>query len=182
MNPSTVSAPLPIHAPEVTSAASLTEDHAEPQSLPSTTLHAAPNTTPEGLEGDNACPMAVKLLRELQAGVERIPADKPKAILSHRLSAFGVDPSSCIGQGDDDWEDILNPMMKGAFGWGEDAMCKAVKEMLQRGQWGLDGFIRFLRFFVMTRGLKGAMFESKIKALLEELEIQYVRTIQSDDF
>lgn len=173
MNPSTVSAPLRIHAPEVPSAASLTEDHAEPQSLPSTTLHAAPDTTPEGLEGDNACPMAVKLLCELQAGVERIPADKPKAIPSHRLSAFSVDPSSCIGQGDDDWEDILNPMMKGAFGWGEDAMCKAVKEMLQRGQWGLDGFIRFLRFFVMTRGLKGAMFESKIKALLEELEIRY---------
>ena len=83
--------------------------------------------------------MAVKLLRELQAGVERIPEDKPKAILSHRLSVFGVHPSSCIGQGDDDWENILNPMMKGAFGWGEDAMCKAVKEMLQRGQWGLDG-------------------------------------------
>jgi hypothetical protein len=66
-------------------------------------------------------------------------------------------------------------MMKGAFGWGEDAMGKAVKEMLQHGQCGLDGFIRFLRFFVMTCGLKGAMFESKIKAVLEELEIQYVR-------
>ncbi|KAF8240310.1 hypothetical protein L208DRAFT_1022027, partial [Tricholoma matsutake] len=118
VNPSTVSAPLRIHAPEVPSAASLTEDHAEPQSLPSTTLHAAPDTPPEGLEGDNVCPMAVKLLCELQAGVERIPADKPKAIPSHRLSAFSVDPSSCIGQGDDDWEDILNPMMKGAFGWG----------------------------------------------------------------
>jgi hypothetical protein len=182
MNPTTVSAPLPIHAPEVPSVASLTEDHAEPQSLPSTTLHAAPNMTPEGLEGDNVCPMAVKLLCELQAGVERISADKPKAIPSHRLSAFSVDLSSCIGQGDDNWEDILNPMIKGAFGWGEDAMCKVVKEMLQHGQWGLDGFIRFLQFFVMTCGLKGAMFESKIKALLEELEVQYIRTIQSDDF
>jgi len=70
MNPSMVSAPLPIHAPKVPSAASLTEDHAEPQSLPSMTLHAAPDTTPKGLEGDNACLMAVKLLCELQAGVE----------------------------------------------------------------------------------------------------------------
>jgi hypothetical protein len=170
-NPSTVSAPLPIHAPEVPSAASLTEGNAEPQSLPSTIFDVALDT----IEGENACPMAVKLLRELQAGVERIPADKPEAPPSHRLSAFSVDPSGCIGQGNDDWEDTLNPMMKGAFGWGEDAMGKAVKEMLQRGQCGLDGFIRFLRFFVMTRGLKGAMFESKIKALLEELEIQYVR-------
>jgi hypothetical protein len=32
----------------------------------------------------------------------------------------------------------------------------------------------------MTCGLKGAMFKPKIKALLEELEIQYFR-ISSDD-
>jgi hypothetical protein len=68
VNPLTVSAPLPIHAPEVTSAASLTEGNAEPQSLPSTILDVALNT----IEGENACPMAVKLLRELQAGVEQM--------------------------------------------------------------------------------------------------------------
>ena len=33
-------------------------------------------------------------------------------------------------QGNDDWEDILNLMMKDAFGWGEDAMCEVVKEMM----------------------------------------------------
>jgi hypothetical protein len=73
-------------------------------------------------------------------------------------------------------------MMKGAFGWGEDAMCGAAKEMLCRGQFGLDGFIRFLRFFVMNRGLKGAMVESKVTALLEEMEIQYVTLTLFDDF
>ena len=35
-NVSTISAPLPIHAPKVSSGAFLTEDNAEPQSLPST--------------------------------------------------------------------------------------------------------------------------------------------------
>jgi hypothetical protein len=54
---------------------------------------------------------------------------------------FSVDLSGCIGQGNNYWEDILNLMMKGAFGWGEDAMGKVVKEMLQRGQCGLDSFI-----------------------------------------
>jgi hypothetical protein len=33
-----------------------------------------------------------------------------------------------------------------------------------------------LQFFISHRGLKGAMFESKIKVLLEELETRYVRT------
>ena len=65
--------------------------------------------------------------------------------------------------------------MKSAFGWGEDAMGKAVKEMLQHGQCGLDGFIWFLQFFIMTHGLNGMMFESKINVLLEELETQYIR-------
>ena len=69
---------------------------------------------------------------------------------------------------------MLNPMMKSAFGWGEEAMQEAVKEMLECGQYGLDGFIKFLQFFVMNHGLKGVMFESKLKALLEELNRQYV--------
>ena len=69
---------------------------------------------------------------------------------------------------------MLNPMMKGTFGWGEEAMQEAAKEMLERGQYGLDRFIKFLRFFVMNHGLKGVMFESKLKVLLEELERQYV--------
>lgn len=86
-----------------------------------------------------------------------------------------MDPSSCIRPDADDWEDILNPMLKGAFGWGEDAMHEAVKGMLHRGQYGLDGFIRFIRFFVMSCGLKGGMVESKIKALLEEMELWCVR-------
>jgi hypothetical protein len=73
--------------------------------------------------------------------VERIPSSELEAALSHQLSTFSVNPSSCIVQGNNDWEDILNLMMKGAFGWGEDAMCKAAKEMMHWGQCGLDGFI-----------------------------------------
>ena len=179
MNPSIVSAPLPIHAPKnwakITAPSNVDNTRPQPSSSTGPGLSLVVSG---GLEGNNMCPVAVKLLHDLQAGVERIPVNKLEAAPNHRLSAFSMDPSSCIGQGNDDWEDILNPMMKGAFGWGEDAMCEAVKGMLYRGQFGLDGFIQFLRFFVMSRGLKGAMVESKIKALLGELEIQYaVRTI-----
>ena len=67
--------------------------------------------------------------------------NKPEAAPRNRPIAFSVDPNSCIGQGNDHWEDNLNPMMKGAFGWGEDAMLVAIKAMLQRGQCGLDAFI-----------------------------------------
>ena len=102
--------------------------------------------------------------------MEQIPASKPEAAVNHWLSAFSGDPSSCIVQGNNDWEDILNPMMKDTFGWGEDAMCEVVKEMMHWGQCGLDGFRQFLQFFISHLGLKGMMFKSKIKVLLEELE------------
>ena len=72
---------------------SLAEDDAEPQSSPSTTLDVALDTVSDDLDRD-ACPVAVGLLRELRAGVERIPASKPEAAVSHRLSAFSGDPSS----------------------------------------------------------------------------------------
>ena len=59
--------------------------------------------------------------------------------------------------------------------WGEDAMHAAVKGMMQQGQYGLDGFLAFIRYFVMWHGLKGGMLESKVKAILEELEASCVR-------
>jgi hypothetical protein len=89
MNPSTVSVPLPIHAPEIPLAASLTENDAEPHSSPATTLGVALDAVSNDLDRD-ACPMAVKLLHELRAGVERILPSKSEAALSHRLSAFSV--------------------------------------------------------------------------------------------
>ena len=123
-----------------------------------------------------ACAIAAELLSRLQIAVERIPSDNPLATAEHRLNEFSKDPSTVVqGPADDDWEEVLNPMMKRAFGWGEDATRVAAKEMLQRGQYGLDGFLAFIRYFVMRRGLKGGMFEPKVTAILEELETSCVR-------
>jgi len=95
---------------------------------------------------------------------------KPIASAEHRLAIFAVDPRTCVAEpGEDDWLTI-NSMMKSAFGWGESDMVAAVREMLNRGERGLDGFIHFMRFFVVERGLAGALFETKVSALLNELE------------
>ena len=69
----------------------------------------------------------------------------------------------------------MNPMMKKAFGWGEEEMRDSVKEMMHRGRYGLDGFVTFLHYFVVHRGLKGGMFESKVMAVMEELKSKFVR-------
>ncbi|KAF8232668.1 hypothetical protein L208DRAFT_1270809 [Tricholoma matsutake] len=46
------------------------------------------------------------------------------------------------GLREDDWEEMLNPMMKRAF---EGATHTTAKEMMQWDQYGLDGFPLILR-------------------------------------
>ena len=80
-----------------------------------------------------------------------------------------MDPHTCVAEpGEDDWP-ILNGMLKTAFGWGEAEMAAAIPDMLNRGTLGLDGFAKFMRFFINERGLEGTLFETKINVLIKEL-------------
>lgn len=126
--------------------------------------------TKEHTKQAKVCPKAVQLLHDLEAAVNRIPNEMPHATQLHRLSIFAVNPRICVADpGEDDWP-ILNGMLKSAFGWGESEMAAAIPEMLSRGELGLDGMIQFLTFFVTERGLEGALLETKIEALVRELD------------
>ena len=82
---------------------------------------------------------------------------------------FAADPRTCVTEpGEDDWM-ILNQLMKSLFGWGEAEMVEVIPQLLSCGQYGLDRFIHFMTFFVYKRGLEGALFETKVDALLKEL-------------
>lgn len=59
-------------------------------------------------------------------------------------------------------------MMKSAFGWGITETGSVVKEELNRSEFGLDGFILFMKFFVVE--VEGALFETEVEVLLNELE------------
>lgn len=195
LNPSTVSTPPPIHPAVVGAKGSVSEPCANPialaeplrlsaqQGMPTTTDQtrdrARDQVSTHGPQQGNpkakapppkaACPKAIQLLQDLEVAMEQVPSETPSATQAHRLSIFAVDPCTCVAEpGEDDWP-ILNGMLKGAFGWGEIEMAAAIPEMLNRGEWGLDGFVRFLRFFVFERGLKGALFETKAEALVKEL-------------
>lgn len=140
----------------------------------------APLPKPLHIEAGKApCPKGVELLNKLEAAVTRIPDNIPLATPAHRLSAFSVDPhawvASLVQDPEEDFEGdwmILNSMLKTAFGWGESEMRANAKEMLNRGKHGLDGFIQFFKYFVLQRGLEGAMIEPKIDGLLGEIDNQ----------
>jgi hypothetical protein len=159
--PSTVTAPPPIHA----------DDQADDASCDALrgALGDAGNKRSIS-EGPKICPRATQLLQDLAAAAKQIPDEVPMATHEHVLSIFAVDPRTCVAEpGEDDWP-ILNRMLKAAFGWGEAEMAAAIPDMLNRGASGLDGFVEFMRFFVEGRGLEGALFETKVDALLKELD------------
>ncbi|KAI9432593.1 hypothetical protein H4582DRAFT_2132159 [Lactarius indigo] len=131
-------------------------------------------------QGKTPCQKGIELLNKLEAALTRIPDSVPLATSEHWLSIFLADPHSCVAsleQGleedfEDDWM-VLNSMLKTAFGWGESEMQENTKEMLNRGAHGLDGFIQFLKYFILQRGLEGAMIETKVNGLLCEIDNQY---------
>ncbi|KAH9167194.1 hypothetical protein EDB89DRAFT_2126133, partial [Lactarius sanguifluus] len=141
-------------------------------------LATPPSTSGAGnTQGKTPCQKGIDLLNKLEAALTRIPDSVPLATSEHQLSIFSANPHSCVAsleQGpevdlEDDWM-VLNSMLKTAFGWGESEMRENTKEMLNRGAHGLDGLIQFLKYFVLQRGLEGAMIETKVNGLLCEID------------
>ena len=175
VNPSTVSTPPPIRPGELVMPAP--ENHRGPLADPAPVHPMAESSgTIQGVLITNQQHVpdkkAVNLLRGLEAAVEQIPSDVPSATPEHQLNIFAADPRTCVakaGKDEDDWF-IINQMMKSSFGWGEQEMATFIPKLLNRGTYGLDRFIRFMSFFVQERGLQGALFETKVEAILKEIK------------
>jgi hypothetical protein len=191
-NPSQVYAPPPVHASEARVVVSMAGNDVEDghtfglasgdgnsdggHVLGDAQGDAVPVSSPGNNSG--GCPLAINLLSKLRKGIERIPPTNAIATTEHRLQGFGGDPTKYVNpeveDSDTDWEELLNPMMKQAFGWGDHETKESAKVMLHRGQYGLDGFVNFLGYFVAQRGLMGGLIESKVMAILEALEFACV--------
>ena len=116
------------------------------------------------------CQRGLQLLQDLEAAINQIPSDIPNATPEDCLSVFAVDPRACVAETEEEDWPILSTMLKSSFGWGETEMAASIPQMLKRGEYGLDGFVRFLKFYVVERSLQGVMFEMKVEALVRELE------------
>ena len=102
--------------------------------------------------------------------MESIPKEIPLAGPEHPLAIFSEHPAECAngaGVPENDWEEILNPKMKIAFGWSHDGIDEG---FACRGLNGLDGFLRFIGYFVTWRGLKGSLIETKVVSILKVIE------------
>jgi hypothetical protein len=102
--------------------------------------------------------------------MKRIPNDILSMTPEDCLSVCAVEPSACVAKTEEEDWPILNAMFKSLFGWGEAEMATAIPQMLKHGKYGLDVFVRFMKYYVVQRSLQGVMFKMKVKALVKELE------------
>jgi len=92
---------------------------------------------------------------------ESIPVGKS----GNRLAAFKSpeqldDPNI---DSEDLWEECLNGFMKEHLGWGTEDNAT---DLVRRGEMGMDGVLKFTRYFVERRGVSESLFEGKLGQLL----------------
>jgi hypothetical protein len=136
LNPSTVSAPMPVTVPAIRFTQPLTskrDEDSPPESSATATSSQQSTSHTTGIVDaeDNHPPATVKALQTLHKAIQRIPANIPLADRKHRLANFAGDPQACVDAELDDWADILSPMFKQSFGWGVEEHRTNAKDMLE---------------------------------------------------
>lgn len=119
---------------------------------------------------EHSCRRGLQLLQDLETAIKQIPDDVSSATSKDCLGVFAVEPSACVAESEEEDWPIVNTMLKSSFGWGEAEMAAAVPQMLKHGEYGLDGFIKFMKYYIVERSLQGVMFETKVEALIRGLE------------
>lgn len=83
--------------------------------------HTQPTSTDDDFHPSESCAVAKQLLRHLHEQITSIPDTLPPADERHPLAVFAGNPADHVNIDQDDWEDVLNPMMHQAFGYGAGA-------------------------------------------------------------
>jgi hypothetical protein len=111
-----------------------------------------------------------KLVEELR----RLTAGLPQSVAVGKdndpLTTFACDPKAIDKDGfpsSELWERLLNDKMKAVFGWGTDTHPGSI---IRRGELGMEGFVRFVEYFVVERGVEEPLFEGKLGLLMEEMQ------------
>jgi hypothetical protein len=111
-----------------------------------------------------------QFIKKLEALVKQIPETISEGSENDRLAPFSDNPRNqdvSDLEGDELWEANLNRFLKEVLGCGnEDRM----DEVIRRGKNGMDGVVKFARYFIEERGVSEGLFEGKFTALLNALE------------
>jgi hypothetical protein len=104
-------------------------------------------------------------LEELHDLISSVPDSIPEALDQDVLAIFTGNPHEIDDPSlnrDELWEELLNGMMKSAFGWGDEGN---MEDIIRRGRKGLDGLLNFVK-----HGVSEGLFEGKLMNLMNALE------------
>lgn len=109
-------------------------------------------------------------LEKLHDLISGVPNSIPEASDYDVLAIFAGNPHDIddpsLGA-DELWEELLNGMMKSAFGWGNEGK---MEDIIQQGRKGLDGLLNFVKHFIVKHGVSKVLFEGKLTNLMAALE------------
>ncbi|KAH7907202.1 hypothetical protein BJ138DRAFT_1104514 [Hygrophoropsis aurantiaca] len=126
---------------------------------------------PQGVSigGVSGCPDALKLINELRLASVRLPGSVPVGTPGDLIANFSTDSAILVDPNIADVWETVDPMLNQLVGWGKTD--EDISMMLRRGEKGLAGLIDFLEYFVVQRGVKGALLEGKVQRIIRAVDI-----------
>ncbi|KAJ7498368.1 hypothetical protein B0H11DRAFT_1909401 [Mycena galericulata] len=174
--PPTVAAPAPVKGPRFIPVTAPNDTGPEPLEELDLEMFRdlRQNLAAERIPVSETCIHALTLLRQLRAKLTNIPAHSPLANSMHPLASFAVNPAAEYEQrnAEDDWDQILHPMLRRAFGQGElDPVLSG--NYINLGEYGLSGFCAFFESYITEREVKGHQLMPYFEFLIQGIEIRF---------
>jgi hypothetical protein len=109
------------------------------------------------------------LLTQLEDAIDALPSSVHHTTESDVLAAFGQEPSQYVDAdlAAVDVYEQLNPLFHSVLSW--NMSVEETAAILRRGRLGLDGLLKFLKYFVHERGVREQDFAGKIQQILNAI-------------
>jgi hypothetical protein len=100
--------------------------------------------------------------------IQFLPHTVPAGVPLDPLAALSCLPKDLIFDGQDAWEDVVNPMLDRLLGFGTTQ--DDIHALIRRGQYGMDGVYRYFRSCICDLDIPVGLLEGKIGRLVDAMK------------
>jgi hypothetical protein len=119
-----------------------------------------------------------KFIKRFEEIVKSLPENVPIGSRNNKLAAFNVEPALLDDpetDANDLWEVVINGFLKEHLGWGEQV---DMVELIRRGEQGMDGVLRFAKYFIEKRGVSVDLFEGKTPSRCSGIPVRKILSLK----
>lgn len=143
-----------------------------PPTIPDVNVAALPFTpsspAAQPLSSTAPLPPDDPILQRFYRTIQSLPQTVPIGVPLDPLAALSCLPKDLIFDGQDAWEDVVNPMLDRLLGFG---MTKDdVHDLIRRGQYGMDGVFRYFHSCICDLDIHAGLLEGKIDCLVDAIK------------